>query len=181
MIEAHFPWAKARRNRQLGGAVQRVSLGGLFLHVRKTAADIVGVTEMPPQEFDMKYFPVLIINSALADGSEGWSASQLHQHARDNMGNALTKEDRALLERASEMFEETGCVPGFNGEEVAAETIVPDAKEYIWEMINDRKLSTTRRYGIHLGLRWSFRGWHKNGIEDVANSHRAARRAVSST
>ena len=39
----------------------------LILTCRRTAADIVGVTEMPPQEFDMKYFPVLIINSALAD------------------------------------------------------------------------------------------------------------------
>ena len=35
------------------------------------------------------------------------------------------------------MFEETGCVPGFNGEEVPAETMVPDAKEYISEMINN--------------------------------------------
>jgi len=53
------------------------------------------------------------------------------------MGNALTKEDRALLERASEMFEETGCVPGSDGEEVPAETMVPDAKKYILETIND--------------------------------------------
>ena len=53
------------------------------------------------------------------------------------MSNALTKEDKALLERASEMFEETGCLPGFNGEEVPAETMVPNAKEYIGEIIND--------------------------------------------
>jgi hypothetical protein len=53
------------------------------------------------------------------------------------MGNALTKEARTLLEKASEMFEETGCVPGSHGEEVPAETIVPDAKEYILETIND--------------------------------------------
>ena len=31
------------------------------------------------------------------------------------------------------MFSETGCVPGIDGEEVLAETIVPDAKEYISE------------------------------------------------
>jgi len=49
------------------------------------------------------------------------------------MGNALTKEARTLLEKASEMFEETGCVPGSDGEEVPAETVVPDAKEYILE------------------------------------------------
>jgi hypothetical protein len=53
------------------------------------------------------------------------------------MGNALTKEDRALLEKASEIFDETGRVPGFDGEEVPAETMVPDAKEYISEMINN--------------------------------------------
>jgi hypothetical protein len=53
------------------------------------------------------------------------------------MGNALTKEARTLLEKASEMFEETGCVPGFDGEEVPAETMVPDAKDYILETIND--------------------------------------------
>ena len=35
------------------------------------------------------------------------------------------------------MFEETGCVPGMNGEEVSAERIVPDAKEYISETIDD--------------------------------------------
>jgi hypothetical protein len=53
------------------------------------------------------------------------------------MSNALTKEDMALLEKASEVFDETGCVPGFDGEEVPAETIVPDAKKYISETIND--------------------------------------------
>ena len=52
------------------------------------------------------------------------------------MGNVLTKEARTLLEKASEMFDETGCVPGFDGEEVPAETR-PDAKEYISETIND--------------------------------------------
>jgi hypothetical protein len=53
------------------------------------------------------------------------------------VGSALTKEDMALLERASEMFDETGCVPGFDGEEVPAETMVPNAKDYILETIND--------------------------------------------
>ena len=46
------------------------------------------------------------------------------------MSRALTKEDRALLEEAGEMFNETGCVPGIDGEQVPAERIVPDAKEY---------------------------------------------------
>jgi hypothetical protein len=33
-----------------------------------------------------------------------------------------------------------------------------------------QKQFTIRRYGIHQGLRWSFRGWHKNGIKDAASS-----------
>jgi len=43
----------------------------------------------------------------------------------------------ALLKEASEMFSETGCVPGIDGEAVPAVTIVPDAKEYISETIDD--------------------------------------------
>src|SRR5437773_5426202 len=35
------------------------------------------------------------------------------------------------------MFNEAGCVPGFDGEEVPAERIVPDVKEYISETIDD--------------------------------------------
>src|SRR5262245_61496649 len=73
----------------------------------------------------------------------------------------ITKDDMALLKEASEVFSETCCVPGIDGEEVPAETIVPEAKEYISETIDDP------RYGIHQGLRWSFRGWHKNGIKDA--------------
>ena len=45
------------------------------------------------------------------------------------MSKAITKDDMALLKEASEMFSETGCVPGIDGEEVPAETIVPDVKE----------------------------------------------------
>ena len=53
------------------------------------------------------------------------------------MSKAIPKECMALLKEASEMFSETGCVPGIDGEEVPAETIVPDAKEYISETIDD--------------------------------------------
>lgn len=53
------------------------------------------------------------------------------------MSKAIPKECMALLKEASEMFSETGCVPGIAGEEVPAETIVPDAKEYISETIDD--------------------------------------------
>ena len=55
------------------------------------------------------------------------------------MSNAIPKECMALLKEASEMFEETGCVPGIDGEPVRAETMVPDAKEYISGTIDDPK------------------------------------------
>jgi hypothetical protein len=53
------------------------------------------------------------------------------------MSNLISKQCTALLKEAAEMFEETGCVPGFDGEDVPAEKIVPDAKEYILETIDD--------------------------------------------
>ena len=53
------------------------------------------------------------------------------------MRKAVTKEEMALLKEAGEMFNETGCVPGTDGEQVPAERIVPDAKEYILEAIDD--------------------------------------------
>jgi hypothetical protein len=53
------------------------------------------------------------------------------------MSKAIPKQCMALLKEATEMFEETGCVPGINGEDVPAEKIVPEAKEYISETIDD--------------------------------------------
>jgi hypothetical protein len=53
------------------------------------------------------------------------------------MNKAITKECMALLKEASDMFDETGCVPGIDGEQVPAERIVPDAKAYISETIHD--------------------------------------------
>jgi hypothetical protein len=55
------------------------------------------------------------------------------------MIKTIPKECMSLLKEASEMFEETGCVPGIDGEEVPAEKIVPDAKQYISETIDDPK------------------------------------------
>jgi hypothetical protein len=49
----------------------------------------------------------------------------------------IAKDDMALLKETSEMFNETGCVPGIDGEQVPAERIVPDVKEYISERIDD--------------------------------------------
>ena len=53
------------------------------------------------------------------------------------MRTAITKEEMALLKEAGEMFNETGCVPGNDGEQVPAERMVPDAKAYILEAIDD--------------------------------------------
>jgi hypothetical protein len=81
------------------------------------------------------------------------------------MSNALTKENRTLLERASEMFDETGCVPGFDGEEVPAETMVPDAKEYISETINDPEAFYDPKIwdtpGFALVLSWLAQKWQR--------------------
>jgi hypothetical protein len=80
----------------------------------------------------------------------------------------------ALLKEASEMFSETGCVPGIDGEEVPAETMVLDAKEYISETIEDPEAN------YDPAKRWSFRGWRKNGIKDAVSSRLVAVRALSS-
>jgi hypothetical protein len=82
------------------------------------------------------------------------------------MGNALTKQARTLLEKASEMFVETGYVPGFYGEGVPAETMVPTAKDYILETINDPEAFYDREIwdtpGFTLVLSWLAQKWlHK--------------------
>src|SRR5262245_37631588 len=53
------------------------------------------------------------------------------------MSKAIPNDYKALLKEASDMFEATGCVPGIDGEQVPAERIVPDAKEYIFETIDN--------------------------------------------
>jgi hypothetical protein len=81
------------------------------------------------------------------------------------MGKALTKEARTLLEKASEMFEETGCVPGSDGEEVPGETMVPDAKENILETINDPEAFYDPEIwdtpGFTLVLSWLVQKWQQ--------------------
>src|SRR6266436_3302093 len=79
------------------------------------------------------------------------------------MSKATTKEVRALLDAASEMFDETGCVPGIDGEEVRAETMVPEAKEYISESIDNPEVlcesETWDRPGFALVLSWLAQKW----------------------
>ena len=77
-----------------------------------------------------------------------------------------TKEDVALLvEEASEMFEETGCVPDVDGKKVRAEEIVPRAKRYILETIDNPKsrydATIWHSPGYTLVLSWLSQKWLK--------------------
>ena len=96
------------------------------------------------------------------------------------MSKAIPKECMALLKEASEMFSETGCVPGIDGEEVPAETIVPDAKEYISETIDDPEAIYDPEIwdtsGFALVLSWLAQ---KCGIKYAASSHLSALRTLS--
>ena len=71
----------------------------------------------------------------------------------------------ALLKEASEMFEETGCVPGADGEGIPAERIVPDAKEYISETIDDPQASYDPEIwdtpGFALVVSWLSQKWQQ--------------------
>ena len=81
------------------------------------------------------------------------------------MSKAIPKECMALLKEASEMFSETGCVAGVDGEEVPAETIAPGAKEYISETIDnpeaiyDPEIWDTS--GFALVLSWLAQKWNQ--------------------
>ena len=81
------------------------------------------------------------------------------------MRKAITKEEMALLKEAGEMFNETGCVPGTDGEQVPAERIVPDAKEYILEAIDDPEAIYDSEIwdtpGFTLVLFWLAQKWHQ--------------------
>ena len=81
------------------------------------------------------------------------------------MSKAMTKEDMALLKEASEMFNETGCVPGIDGEQVPAERMVPDAKEYISETIDDPETIYDPEIwgtpGLTLVLSWLAQKWQR--------------------
>jgi hypothetical protein len=75
----------------------------------------------------------------------------------------IPKECMALLKEASEMFDETGCVSGVDGEEVPAETIIPDVKEYISETIDDPETIYDPEIwpGLALVLSWLAQKWHR--------------------
>ena len=81
----------------------------------------------------------------------------------------ITKDDMALLNEASEMFNETGCVPGIDGERVPAERIVPDVKEYISETIDDPEAIYDPEIwdtpGLTLVLSWLAQKWHQRCLK----------------
>jgi hypothetical protein len=84
--------------------------------------------------------------------------------ARRIMNKTITKEDIALLVAdASETFDETGCVPGIDGKEVPAERMVPHAKQYISETIDDPKALFDSKIwdtpGFTLVLSWLSQKW----------------------
>jgi hypothetical protein len=81
------------------------------------------------------------------------------------MRNVITKRELAFLNEAGEMFNETGCVPGIDGEQVPAERMVPDAKEYILESINDPEATYDPEIwdspGFTLVLFWLTQKWQQ--------------------
>ena len=81
------------------------------------------------------------------------------------MSKAIPKQWVALLKEATEMFEETGCVPDIDGEAVPAEKIVPEAKEYISETIDDPKASYDPAIwntpGFALVVSWLAQKWNR--------------------
>jgi hypothetical protein len=93
------------------------------------------------------------------------------------MRKAMTKEEMALLKEVGEMFSETGCVPGNEGEQVQAESIVPDAKEYILESIDDPEAIYDPEIwdtpGFTLVLFWLAQKWRQRcaGLVDHRSSN----------
>jgi hypothetical protein len=90
------------------------------------------------------------------------------------MGKVITKKAAALLEEATEMFNETGCVPGIDGEEVPAERMVPDAKEYMSETIDDPEVIYDPKIwdtpGFTLVLSWLAQKWLRRCSKLVSRS-----------
>jgi hypothetical protein len=81
------------------------------------------------------------------------------------MRKVITKEEMALLNAAGEMFDETGCVPGIDGEQVPAESLVPDATKYILESIDDPEATYDPEIwdspGFTLVLFWLTQKWQQ--------------------
>ena len=91
--------------------------------------------------------------------------NRVRQRDSWTMSKAIPNECMALLQEASEMFDETGCVPDADGEPVRAEKIVPDAKEYISETIDDPQAIYDPKIwdtpGFALVLSWLAQKWNQ--------------------
>ena len=85
------------------------------------------------------------------------------------MSKTTTKEVRALLETANEMFDETGCVPGIDREQVPAEKIVPDVKKYISDTIDNPETMYDPEIweapGFALVLSWLAQKWQRKCLK----------------
>jgi hypothetical protein len=81
------------------------------------------------------------------------------------MSSAIPTKYVALLKEASEMFEATGCVPDADGEPIRADTVVPEAKEYISETIDDPHASYDAAIwdapGLALVVSWLAQKWNR--------------------
>ena len=81
------------------------------------------------------------------------------------MSKAKTKEYEALAKKVGELLDEAGCMRDMDGEEVLAETLVPEAKEYIAETIDDPEAlydpEIWDRPGFTLVLSWLAQKWHQ--------------------
>lgn len=75
------------------------------------------------------------------------------------MSKAITKERMALLEEASDMFDETGCVAGIDGEQVPAERIVPVISETIDDPETPYDPEIWDAPGFALVLSWLAQKW----------------------
>jgi hypothetical protein len=80
------------------------------------------------------------------------------------MSKAKTKEYETLLKKVGDMVDETGCVPVIDEEE-ALGRLVPEAKEYISETIDDPEAlydpEIWNRPGFALVLSWLAQKWHQ--------------------
>ena len=85
------------------------------------------------------------------------------------MSRVLTKKEGTLLQEASEMFDETGCVPGIDREQVPAEKIVPDVKKYISDTIDEPEAMYDPEIweapGFALVLSWLAQKWHQKCLK----------------
>jgi hypothetical protein len=85
------------------------------------------------------------------------------------VSKVLTRKERTLLQEASEMFDETGCVPGIDREQVPAEKIVPDVKKYISDTIDNPETMYDPEIweapGFALVLSWLAQKWHRKCLK----------------